>query len=198
MLFIWPPMCLGFSMSGDHLVQFFNSASFVLAKCTVLCFLKCNKRHCSAHSIHWLEPGCIRVYMVDFNSHWALIATRTCTTNDWLSTCQTFVVFDKITTSAENCSLHLIADWPHQLNGIAIWRMIPVLLSTETHRRAMTGNTKSREVARALEALLPRRRPAISVTRPEVLWKTGRATWPIPDQEGADVLRTVSCIQRHV
>ena len=41
------------------------------------------------------------------------------------------------------------------------------VLSTETHRRAMTGNTKSREVARALEALLPRRRPAISVTRPE-------------------------------
>jgi len=40
-------------------------------------------------------------------------------------------------------------------------------LSTETHRRATTGNTKSREVARALEALLPRRRPTISVTRPE-------------------------------
>ena len=50
------------------------------------------------------------------------------------------------------------------------------LLSVETHRRAATGNTKSREVARALEALLPRRQPAISVTRPEVLWKTGRAT----------------------
>jgi hypothetical protein len=50
------------------------------------------------------------------------------------------------------------------------------LLSTETHRRATTGNMKRREVARALEALLPRRRPAISVMRPEVLWKTGRAT----------------------
>ena len=48
------------------------------------------------------------------------------------------------------------------------------MLSVETHQRAATGNTKSREVARALEALLPRRRPAISVTRPEVLWKTGR------------------------
>ena len=55
-------------------------------------------------------------------------------------------------------------------------RQVMFLLSTETHRRATTGNTKSREVARALEALLPRRRPAISVTRPEVLWKTRRAT----------------------
>ena len=41
------------------------------------------------------------------------------------------------------------------------------VLSTETHRRATTGNTKSREVARALEALLPRRRSTISVMRPE-------------------------------
>ena len=47
------------------------------------------------------------------------------------------------------------------------------MLSTETHRRATTGNTKSREVARALEALLPHRRPAISVTRPEDVWKPG-------------------------
>src|SRR6185312_4759809 len=47
------------------------------------------------------------------------------------------------------------------------------VLSTETHRRATTGNTKSREVARALEALLPRRRPAISVTRPEEVSKPG-------------------------
>ena len=47
------------------------------------------------------------------------------------------------------------------------------LLSSETHRRATTGNTKSREVARALEALLPRRRPAISVTRPEEVSKPG-------------------------
>ena len=55
--------------------------------------------------------------------------------------------------------------------------LVPMsVLPTETHRPAMTGNTKSREVARALEALLPHRRPAISVTRPEVLWKTRRAT----------------------
>ena len=53
---------------------------------------------------------------------------------------------------------------------------ILIVLLTETHRRATTGNTKSQEVARALEALPPRRRPAISVTRTEVLWKTGRAT----------------------
>ena len=44
---------------------------------------------------------------------------------------------------------------------------ILIVLLTETHRRATTGNTKSWEVARALEALLPRRRPAISVTRLE-------------------------------
>ena len=62
-----------------------------------------------------------------------------------------------------------------QLNG-SIKYVSNILLSSETHRRATTGNTKSREVARALEALLPRRRPAISVTRPEVLWKTGCAT----------------------
>src|SRR6185436_11189309 len=47
------------------------------------------------------------------------------------------------------------------------------VLSTETHWRATTGNTKSWEVARALEALLPRRRPAISVTHPEDVWKPG-------------------------
>src|SRR4029078_2714381 len=51
------------------------------------------------------------------------------------------------------------------------------VLSVKTHRRAVTGNTKSREFARALEALLPRRRPAISVTRPEVLWKTCHLTY---------------------
>ena len=47
------------------------------------------------------------------------------------------------------------------------------VLSSETHRRATTGNTKSREVARALEALLPHRRPANSVTRPEEVSKPG-------------------------
>ena len=41
------------------------------------------------------------------------------------------------------------------------------VLSTETHWRATTGNTKSREVAMALEAPLLCRWPAISVTRPE-------------------------------
>ena len=43
-----------------------------------------------------------------------------------------------------------------------------IVLSTETHRRATTGNTKSRVVARALEALL-RHAPGGCV-------KTGRAT----------------------
>src|SRR6185436_5666606 len=43
------------------------------------------------------------------------------------------------------------------------------VLSVETHRRAATGNTKSREVA-------PSSTARKSVTRPAVLWKTGRAT----------------------
>jgi len=72
------------------------------------------------------------------------------------------------------------------------------MLSVETHRRVATGNTKSREVAGALAGTAPSSTARNSVTRPEVLWKTGRATWPIPDQEGANVLQTVSCVQRHV
>src|SRR6185312_3501840 len=50
------------------------------------------------------------------------------------------------------------------------------LLSVETHRRAATGNTKSREVAGALAGAAPSSMARNSVTRPEVLWKTGRAT----------------------
>ena len=50
------------------------------------------------------------------------------------------------------------------------------VLSVETHRRAATGNTKSREVAGALAGTAPSSTARNSVTRPEVLWKTGRAT----------------------
>src|SRR6185312_8525503 len=50
------------------------------------------------------------------------------------------------------------------------------VLSVETHRRAATGNTKSREVAGALAGTAPSSTACKSVTRPEVLWKTGRAT----------------------
>ena len=50
------------------------------------------------------------------------------------------------------------------------------LLLAETHRRAATGNTKSREVAGALAGTAPSSTACNSVTRPEVLWKTGRAT----------------------
>ena len=50
------------------------------------------------------------------------------------------------------------------------------LLSVETHRRAATGNTKSLEVAGALAGTAPSSTARNSVTRPEVLWKTGRAT----------------------
>jgi len=54
--------------------------------------------------------------------------------------------------------------------------LMEILLSVETHRRAATGNTKSREVARALAGTAPSSTARNSVTRPEVLWKTGRAT----------------------
>src|SRR6185437_3744842 len=50
------------------------------------------------------------------------------------------------------------------------------VLSVETHRRVATGNTKSREVAGALAGTAPSSTARNSVTRPEVLWKTGRAT----------------------
>ena len=50
------------------------------------------------------------------------------------------------------------------------------VLLVETHRRAATGNTKSREVAGALAGTVPSSTARNSVTRPEVLWKTGHAT----------------------
>ena len=64
----------------------------------------------------------------------------------------------------------LLVDWrrPQQIGGM--------LLSVETHRRVATGNTKSREVAGALAGTAPSSTARNSVTRPEVLWKTGRAT----------------------
>ena len=51
-----------------------------------------------------------------------------------------------------------------------------IVLSVETHRRVATGNTKIREVARVLARTAPSSMARNSVTRPEVLWKTGRAT----------------------
>ena len=50
------------------------------------------------------------------------------------------------------------------------------LLSVETHLRAAKGNTKSREVAGALAGTAPSSTARNSVTRPEILWKAGRAT----------------------
>ena len=64
------------------------------------------------------------------------------------------------------------------------------MLSVETHRRAATGNTKSREIAGRWQALLPRRRPAIPA-HAAACEDAGRATWPIPDQEGANVLAMI-------
>ena len=51
-----------------------------------------------------------------------------------------------------------------------------ILLSVETHRRAATGNTKSREVAGALAGTAPSSMARNSVTRPENVWEAGRAT----------------------
>ena len=54
--------------------------------------------------------------------------------------------------------------------------LIVILLSVETYRRVATGNTKSREVVEALADTAPSSTARNSVTRPEVLWKTGCAT----------------------
>ena len=50
------------------------------------------------------------------------------------------------------------------------------VLSVETHRREATDNTKSREVAGALAGTAPSSTARNSVTRPENVWKAGRAT----------------------
>ena len=50
------------------------------------------------------------------------------------------------------------------------------LLSVETHRRAATGNTKSREVAGALAGTAPSTTARNSITRPEIPKNVGRAT----------------------
>src|SRR6185295_13815497 len=50
------------------------------------------------------------------------------------------------------------------------------VLSVETHRRAATGNTKSREVAGALAGTAPSSTARNSVMHPENVWKAGRAT----------------------
>ena len=50
------------------------------------------------------------------------------------------------------------------------------VLSVETHRRAATANTKSREVAGALAGTAPSSTARNSVTRPEIPENVGRAT----------------------
>jgi len=54
--------------------------------------------------------------------------------------------------------------------------LLGILLSVETHRRAATVNTKSREVAGALAGTTPSSTARNSITRPEIPWKAGRAT----------------------
>ena len=50
------------------------------------------------------------------------------------------------------------------------------VLSVETHWQAAIGNTKSREVAGALVGTTPSSTARNSITRPENVWKAGRAT----------------------
>ena len=50
------------------------------------------------------------------------------------------------------------------------------LLSVETHRRAATGNTKSREVAGALAGTAPSSTAHNIITRPEIPENVGCAT----------------------
>ena len=50
------------------------------------------------------------------------------------------------------------------------------VLSVETHQRAATGNTKSREVAGALAGTAPSSTARNSVTRSEIPENVGRAT----------------------
>src|SRR6185503_2237919 len=91
----------------------------------------------------------------------------------------------------------LILSSGHCCSGVP-HRACQNVLSVETHRRAATGNTKSWELAGALAGTAPSSTARNSVTRPEIPWKAGRATRPIPDQEGANVLQTVYCVQRHM
>ena len=53
---------------------------------------------------------------------------------------------------------------------------LTTLLSVETHRRAVTGNTKSREVTGGLAGTAPSSTAHNSVTRPEIPENVGRAT----------------------
>ena len=47
-------------------------------------------------------------------------------------------------------------------------QIVIIVLSVETHRRAATGNTKSREVAGALAGTAPSSTARNSVMRPEI------------------------------
>src|SRR6185436_12692383 len=73
-----------------------------------------------------------------------------------------------ILNSGHCCSVRCCREWSH--------RACQNVLSVETHQRAATGNTKSREVAGAREGTAPSSTARNSVTRPENVWKAGRAT----------------------
>src|SRR6185312_11791978 len=73
-----------------------------------------------------------------------------------------------ILSSSHCCSGHCCREGSH--------RACQNVLSVETHRRAATGNTKSREVAGALAGTAPSSTARNSVTHPEIPWKAGRAT----------------------
>src|SRR6185436_16987706 len=72
-------------------------------------------------------------------------------------------------------SRFLILSSRHCCREVSHW-VCQNVLSVETHRRAATGNTKSREVTGALAGTAPSSTTRNSVTRPEIPWKAGRAT----------------------
>jgi hypothetical protein len=71
------------------------------------------------------------------------------------------------------------------INACALSREV---FSVKTHRRAATGNTRSREASRtAGGSRFLGQRPR-SLAHALAWWSAMRATWPIPDQEGVEVV----------
>jgi hypothetical protein len=61
-------------------------------------------------------------------------------------------------------------------------------LSVKTHRQAATGNTRSREASGTADGSRSLGQRPISPAHALAWWSARRATWPIPDQEGVEVV----------
>jgi hypothetical protein len=95
-------------------------------------------------------------------------------------------------------------DLPHHSNYYFCCTHAPtcgstLLLSVKTHRRAATGNMRSREASGTAGG--PRslgQRPR-SPAHTLAWWSARRATWPIPDQEGVETVRQLfSCVHSQI